>query len=67
MHQEDIENYIRKIFNKYNKVIKKSHFVKQEYLKKWFHDNNSVLVSMNSSPYKSESTASICHHLLNEK
>lgn len=61
MHQEDIENYIRKIINKYNKVTKKSHFVKQEYLKNWSHDNNSVLVSMNGSPYKSESTASICH------
>lgn len=61
MHQEDIENYIRKIFNKYNKVTKKSHFVKQEYLKNWSHDNNSVLVSMNGSPYKSESTASICY------
>lgn len=61
MQQADVEQYIKKIFNKYNKVTKKSHFVKQEYLKNWSHDNNSVLVSMNGLPFKPESTANICH------
>lgn len=59
--QIDVEQYIKKIFNKYNKVTKKSHFVKQEYLKNWSRDNNSVLTSLNGSPYKLESTTNICH------
>ena len=55
---------MHKLFSKYEHVIKKSHFVKQKYMKNWSHDKNRILASMDGGPYFFTTTENICQSVI---
>lgn len=59
--EKETEEYIKEKLCQFEHVTKKSHFVKQEYMKNWSQDKSKVLASIDGGPYHLISTENICH------